>query len=229
MSYGSNYGLVIVWVDYKLLDDGYRSLYMKWFIHESHICKPSFHFSFTNGLLIQLLNARDLWENLLRHPQDSTEKWGPHLCEAADIIVLLSFSLLFVVVLLLLLLLFALWWLYRSYWKSQIISRGSLSLGCLWKTGRETEQKENRSVWKIRSRKLQRLEEDNDVKSRCIQVRRKPLCSTRIHEWKIWTASFKVKHVGCKRCFQTEFSICTRVKSISLRCFINFHKSQCWS
>ena len=29
MSYGSNYGLVIVWVDYKLLDDGYISLYMK--------------------------------------------------------------------------------------------------------------------------------------------------------------------------------------------------------
>ena len=25
----SNYGLVIVWLDYKLLDDGYRSLYMK--------------------------------------------------------------------------------------------------------------------------------------------------------------------------------------------------------
>ena len=139
----------------------------------------------------------------------------PHLCEAADIIVLLSFSLLFVVILLLLLLLFALWWLYRSYWKSQIISRGSLSLGCLWKTGRETEQKENRSVWKIRSRKLRRHEEDNDVKSRCIQVRRKPLGSTRIHEWKIWTASFKVKHVGCKKCLQTEFSICTRVKYIS--------------
>ena len=152
------------------------------------------------------------------------------ICVRADIIVLLSFSLLFVVLLLLLLLLlFALWWLYRSYWKSQIISRGSLSLGCLWKTGRETEQKENRSVWKIRSRKLRRHEEDNDVKSRCIQVRKKPLGSTRIHEWKIWTASFKVKHVGCKRCLQTEFSICRRVKSISLRCFINFHKSQCWS
>ena len=136
--------------------------------------KPSFHFSLTKGLLTQLRNARDLWENLLRYSQGSTEKWGPQLCKAADrTIFLLSFSLLFVVVLLLslLLLLFTLWRRdCRSYWKFLIISLRSLHLECLWKTGKEAEQEVHRSIWTLRSWEQWRPEEDNDIKSRCIQV-----------------------------------------------------------